>query len=351
MVTIRIVLLGFLCFTGLAWGDPSAQVECIKKAVTRYKKKYDVPGIAVGLYYKGKTYFYNVGFADPKNKKPVTEHTIFEIGSITKSFTSAILALEINKGTLRLDDPVKKCIPYVKKQSPLGNITLFQLATHTSSLPRKSPVPKIRMTKHRVLNALQKWKPEFPVGSKYRYSNLGYNILGYALEEKTGTSYMQLFKTFLLNPLDMKETFLEVPRNLRHQYAQGHKYGVAVPRMSINALGAAGSLKSTTFDMMKFLRANLYDAGPESLQKALKLTHKSRFEATKYMMQALSWERIHRGPVLIIDKNGGVTGFSTWMGFAPDDQIGLIILTNQRNKMLTGLGRKILHSLALLSRK
>ncbi len=331
--------------------EPARSIE---RAVPQYMKKQGIPGISVGLYYMGKPYFYNFGYADPQKKMPVTAHTIFEIGSITKSFTATILALEVNEGNMQLDDPLGAYIPMIRGH-PLAHITLEQLATHTSSLPRKSPVPKVFMTKRRVLHALLGWRPELPLGSHYLYSNLGYNLLGYALEEETHRPYMALFNEYIIQPLQMKMTLLKVPRRLMAHYAQGHnKRGIPIPRMRVNALGAAGSLKSTSTDMMQFLMANLGAAGPQPLIEAMQLTHQGLFKATKKMTQGLSWQRVRYKGGELIDKNGGVTGFSTWIGFVPNDdpenKIGLLLLSNKRNKQLTGLGRRLLRELSSLAK-
>lgn len=347
---IRDLFLFLMCATPvLAAAQPSSLDDRITKIVERYRERHEVPGIAVGLYYQGKPYFYNFGYADPQKKLPVTEHTIFEIGSITKSFTATLLALEVLKGTMQLDDTLMMHMPFVRNHSSfLRDITLEELATHTSSLPRKSPVRKPLMTKRRVLHALLRWRPEYPIGSHYLYSNLGYNVLGYALEARTHKPYTQLFDDYIIDPLHMETTLLNVPRSLKKHYAQGHNpRGIPIPRMRVNALGAAGSLKSTTHDMMKFLMANMGVYGPDSLIEAMKFTHQGLFRVNKRMTQGLSWQRVHFKGIDLIDKNGGVTGFSTWIGFVPRTNVGLILLSNKRNKQLTALGRRLLRTLSL----
>ena len=98
-----------------------------------------------------------------------------------------------------------------------------------------------------------------------------------------------------------------------------------VRHLRANAIAGAGALRSTTEDMMKFLMANLDVSGPPLLRKAMRLAQKGRFKAPK-MIQALSWQRVTRQGVEFIDKNGGVGGFSSWMGMVPDQKNGLILL-------------------------
>ena len=112
-----------------------------------------------------------------------------------------------------------------------------------------------------------------------------------------------------------------------------------------NAIAGAGALRSTTQDMMKFLTANLDISGPPLLRKAMKLAQNGHFKAPK-MIQALSWQRVTRQGVEFIDKNGGVGGFSSWMGMVPDQKMGLVLLSNMRCGKLTNLGRRLLISIA-----
>lgn len=347
MHKIKMLLIVFFFLTQQILLGSFKPAEMVHKRVTAYMKKYKTPGLMVGLFYEGKPYYYSFGYADLATKKPINEHTIFEIGSLTKSFTATLLALEVLKGRLHLQEPLAQCITFFNQHHcPIDKITLEQLATHTSGLPRKAPVKKMYMTKPRVLHALLRWKsPEIP--ADYLYSNLGYNLLGYALEETSHSSYEHLLEQNILRPLGMHDTMLTVPRNLKPDYAQGYNLqGVPVPRMRYNALGAAGSLKSNIIDMMQFLKANLFALGSEELKKALALTHKGFFQVKKNVTQALSWQRITSKRLTLIDKNGGVTGFSTWMGFVEKGNYGIILLSNGRNPELTGLGRHLLHDIS-----
>lgn len=349
-MAFRIMFLGtffFICSL-IAQSDKVAHI--FNSKVPTYMQKAGVPGMAVGLYYKGKIYYFNFGYAIPHTKTPVTEHTVFEVGSITKSFTATLLASEVLKHNIALTDTIGSHLSSLPQSSVLRKITVEQLATHTSSLPRTPPVPKVHMSKARVLRAVSTWRPEHPIGSRYHYSNLGYILLGYVLESEMHMPYMKAVDQMILGPLQMTDTMIRANKKERSLYAQGHnKRGVPVPRMHTNALGAAGALKSTMIDMMKFLRANLGVYGPPSLIEAMKFTHKGLFKVDEHMTQALSWKCIKYHGINLIDKDGGVTGFSTWMGFIESDSIGLILLTNKRNAQLTVLGRKLLADISALT--
>lgn len=318
--------------------DPLAYIT---KEVEAFMKEHQLVGIAVGFYCKGVPYFLNFGRANGQTK--VTEHTIFEIGSITKSFTATILAYEVVKGSMKLNDPVSRYLPFVRRHpSALSRVTLEQLATHTSSLPRDPVGGWMRATKHKMLQSLQQWQPDYPIGTHYRYSNLGFDILGFALENHCHKGYDMMLQDLVTGPLGMKNTHIHTAPRLNRIYAQGHnKKGMPVHHLRANAIEGAGALRSTTEDMMKFLMANLDVSGPPMLRKAMRLAQKGRFKAPK-MIQALSWQRVTRQGVEFIDKNGGVGGFSSWMGMVPDKKTGLILLSNMRCGKLTTLGRTLL---------
>lgn len=352
----------FLLFLFLSVDAHFPYADFIKTRIDEYLHEKKIPGIAAGIYYHGHAYFFNFGFADPLAKTPVTSETVFEIASLTKLFTTAIFAYYINRGLINPKEFVGAIIPFVGKNDlALKNVTLQQLAAHISGLPRTSPVPKCRMTKERVLHALTRWHPESAPGTKFHYSNLGYNILGYALEEVTKKPYETLVQDIILKPLGMKETMVRVSSSLHKRYAQGfNKKGIPVPHMHIPALGAAGAFKSTITDMMKFLKAQISACTPylptknstdyDKLIEALRLTHQGSLLTTEgERVQAFGWEGDIIDGQTIFDKNGGVTGFSTWFGFIPQRQMGIVLLTNRRNPNLTFFGRDILAHLALLS--
>lgn len=339
---LKLAVMFLLMVAGVQAQKP---LEYITQEVEMLMKEHELPGIAVAFYYKGVPYFLNFGQANGQTK--VTEHTIFEIGSITKSFTATLLAYEVVKGTMNLNDSLPKYLPFVRRHlSALSRVTLEQLATHTSSLPRDPVGGWMRATKNKMLHSLVRWKPEYPIGTHYSYSNLGYDILGFALENHSHKKYGVLLHEVVTGPLQMTSTAIHTAPRLNGIYAQGHnKKGIPVHHLRANAIAGAGALRSTTQDMMKFLTANLDIAGPPLLRKAMKLAQKGRFKAPK-MMQALSWQRVTRQRVEFIDKNGGVGGFSSWMGMVPDQKVGLVLLSNMRCGKLTDLGRRLLISIA-----
>ena len=303
--------------------------EYIAQEIQTFMKNHKLPGIAAAFYYKGVPYFINFGQANEQTK--VTEHTIFEIGSITKSFTATLLAYEVVKGTMKLNGQLSDYLPFVAKHPcALSQVTVEQLATHTSSLPRDPAGGWAGATKDTILNSLLIWKPEYTIGTHLLYSNLGFDILGFALEDRSNIKYEPLLSQVVTAPLQMTSTYITVPSSLHWLYAQGHnKQGIPVSHHSTDTLVASGALRSTTSDLMKFLKANLDLSGPADLRQAMLLAQKGRFKAPN-MIQALSWQRETRQGVEFMEKNGCIGGFASWMGMIPHKQMGLILLSNMR---------------------
>lgn len=275
---------------------------------------------------------------------PVTSDTIFEIASITKVFTSTQLALEVLRGKMNLKDSVVKYLPALQNNRlAIDQITLQDLATHTSSLPRVPPPRKHGYNHQKIIQFLRNWNPAYPVGTKYVYSNLAFGVLGIAEGNVEKMDYMDLIRRDILIPLDMHSTMIHVPPALMKRYAHGYnKNGGPAPHYALNAWPAGGALRSTASDMMKFMLANLNLRGPDQLRQAMQLAQKGIFEVSEQLTMGLGWQRFKGRGVLFVDKNGGVEGFSSYIGMVPDKKMGIVLLANKAKTQLTEVGREIL---------
>jgi beta-lactamase class C len=316
-------------------------VKMVEEIVLPVMHEKNIPGIAVAVYFEGKEYLVNLGFADRETRKPVTPDTIFELASISKVFTSTLLALEVQAGRMRLNDPVTKYLPLIKKKNiPLERVTLQSLATHTSSLARMSP-PKIQ-TPEALMRYYETWTPSWPIGTRYLYSNSGFGLLGMAIGGANQTSFEEVLRIALLNPLGMGRTFVHVPSELKGAFAQGYSsVGKPLPPTVFKPWGAGGgALKSTSKDMLAFLEANLGVKGPQPLLSAMQLAQQGIFKVSDKLTLGLGWQRFQDQGRLIVDKNGGVDGFSTYIGMT--GKSGVVLLANKGKGEMTALGRKLL---------
>jgi len=305
-------------------------------------RKNGIRGLAAAAYFDGKPHFYNFGYAHPAQGIPISENTIFDIASISKSFTATLLAKAVLEGRMKLTDTLDDHFPFIHNHpSALSNITLEQLALHTSGLPREDGLGK-RAPKKRILQKFSNQPLNSTPGTAFKYSNLGYEILGFALENVYRKPYSQLVMD-ITRPLDMHSTFTHVPPSME-DYAQGFgKDNRRANHYYKRGFEPSGGIKSSSHDLMNFMMANMKAFGPKDLQDAMALTHKGVFRANPRMVQGLAWQNFTMDGVTMLDKNGGLPGFSSWMGWTPE--VGLILLSSRRTPKLTNFGRKLLVTL------
>ena len=267
-------------------------------------------------------------------------NTVFEIGSISKTFTNALLADMVRRGEVTLDQPVQSLLPSTVKV-PTRNgkqITLLDLATASSGLPRMpsnfkpkdSGNPFADYTVDLMYQYLNGYTLTRDIGSLYEYSNTGMGLLGHALALRLKKSYFQAIEERVLKPLGMRDTRIELTPDMQPRLALGHDpVGKVVPNWDFTeSITAAGSIRSTVADMFKFLAANL-DSTSKPLGPTLAVTHGSRRPTTiPNMTIGLAWH-ILKGPGgTIVWHNGGTGGYRTFLGFDVAKRVGVILLTN-----------------------
>ena len=321
--------------------------DFVKERVESYMERNGIPGVAVALYYDGQSHLLSYGEADLLTGSKVSERTIFELASLGKCFVSTILAYGVLDDSMKLDDTLDQYFPYLQKNpSNLCEVTLKSLATHTSGLPSNSSLPPSSITETKLLESFEDWVPKYPIGTHYLYSNVGYHILRFALENHWSMDYPKLAKALILDPLKMDSTFHCIPSSYEKYHAQGYDVnGNPVPRTNSCNIEATGALHSTSADMLQFLEANLQISGPSALMSAMELTQREYFRVNDFMVQGLAWERIRPKSFLVVDKNGGIGGFSTWIGMIPGLKIGIVLLTKRRCDRLTGFSRDLISDL------
>ncbi len=295
--------------------------------------------IVVGIIDEKGTRFTSYGKSDKINAaKDSDENTIFEIGSVTKVFTGILLAQAVRRGEVNLNDPISKFLPKTVK-TPTRNgkeITLLDLATHTSALPRlpDNLAPKdIRnpyadYTVGQMYDFLSKYTLTRDIGAVYEYSNLGVGLLGHILSLRAKMSYEDLVKKRILKPLGMKDTTITLSSALRARTAQGFtENGEAASLWDLPTLAGAGALRSTAKDMAKFVAANL-NLTKTNLAEAFVAAQKPQRDAGAKMKIGLNWHILQGSTAEIIWHNGGTGGFRSFVGFSPTQKLGIVILTN-----------------------
>ncbi|APF04066.1 TPA: serine hydrolase [Legionella pneumophila] len=332
--------------------QPSRVDNVINKLVQPFIETHQTPGLAIAIYYNGKDYYYNFGFADRKSRKPVTKNTIFELASITKIFISTLVALEVQKGKWNVTDYAVEYTPELSKTKglPIDRVQIVNLATHTASFPKQ--MEQFGVNKGNIqgfFTRLKTWRPPVKIGTHYKYSNIGFGYLGYVLENATNETLPNLLKSNITKPLGMSHTFFDVPETLSHYEAQGYrpKNKPAPYYIPANFLGG-GALRSSSADMLTFLKANLgiqLGTASAELLSAMQYAQQPFFVVNPNFVMGLGWQRVKRGRHIVITKNGANQGFSTFIGFSPAKKLGVVVLINQARGKATLLGNQILNSL------
>lgn len=260
--------------------------------------------------------------------------SVYEIGSITKTFTATLLAQDVQAGKLALDEPVAKLLPDFQMPSRSGKqITLLDIATQRSGLPRlpsnmspKDPAnPYADYDAAKLKTFLAGYQLPRDPGASYEYSNLAFGLLGYALAQSEHTTYGDLVARKVLEPLGMTMSGTAFSDKMRAHLAPGHdESGKPAKNWDIDALAGAGAIRSTANDMLRYLKANM-GAPTSPLTPAMKFAQQPRADVGPAARIGLAWMTTDKG---IVWHNGGTGGYRSFVGFTSDGRHGVVVLTN-----------------------
>ncbi|HTP89896.1 MAG TPA: serine hydrolase [Bryobacteraceae bacterium] len=266
-------------------------------------------------------------------------NTVFEIGSITKVFTSLLLADMVELGEVRLDTPVADLLPKtVKMPSHNGRqITLLDLSMQMSGLPRlpanMHPAdfanPYADYSAAKLYEFLSGYTLTRDPGEKYEYSNLGAGLLGHALALKAGMPYEELVRRRILEPLRMRSTSITLSEEMKQRIASGYDAQLSPAKnWDFDALAGCGALRSTASDMLRFLSANL-ELTDTPLRGAMRrMRSVSKPTGAPDLNIDMAWHVFTRFGREIVWHNGGTFGYRSFIGFDPAAKKGVVVLCN-----------------------
>lgn len=319
-----------------------APTESEVRAILRncVKREKRTPGLVAAWLDEHGSHLVSYGTRD--GSSPVDGNTVFEIGSITKTFTATLLALMAERGELSLNDPAQKFLPSsVRMPQRNGRqITLLDLATQHSGLPRlpsnmafaDPQNPYADYTVEELYAFLSGYKLTRDIGSEYEYSNLGVGLLGHILALRAGTNYEALVVTEICQPLHMDSTRITLTPGLKARLAIGHNQkGRVTENWDIPTLAGAGALRSTANDLLKYLAANM-GMVQTPLSAAMAKTHAIQCSAgSPDMSIGLAWHIRKKFGSEIVWHNGGTGGYHSFIGWDKTSQHGIVILSNSAN--------------------
>ncbi len=346
-----------------ASGPVSAQKlqQIVDDTVKPLLKEQQIPGMAVAVIYRGKPYYFHYGLADVQARRPVTDDTLFELGSVSKTFTGTAGAYAVESGIVKLSDPAAK-YENALSAPQWQKITMLDLATYTAGgLPLQ--VPEEVTNQAALWRYYNGWQPQWTPGTMRNYSNASIGLFGALAVSKSGLSFEQFMQKNLFSPLNLSHTFITVPDAEKANYAWGYRDGKAV-RVTPGMLDAeAYGVKTTIQDMAKFMQANIAPQQlPDSdtvLKKAIG-TAQSGYYKVGDMYQGLGWEMYpwpvdsHQvitasgndvalkatpaalqtpprpaTPASWLHKTGSTNGFGAYIAYVPQQEMGIVMLANK----------------------
>ena len=303
-------------------------------------------GIVVGLVDQNGTRVITHGAPRAGNNDKLDGDSIFEIGSITKTFTAILLADMVARGEVKLDDPISKYLPNTVKTPVVDGkeITLEQLSRHTSGLPRlpanmkpkDASNPYADYTVEQLYAFLNDYKASLPFGKRAEYSNLGVGLLGHILALRAGIRYEALVQERITKPLGMNSTGIVVSPVLQKRLTTGHNQRLPVSHWDIPTLAGAGALRSTANDMLKYLAANMGLSGglDARLLTAMQTTQvKPSLDSAAAVPNpmgviGLGWFLSQPQGTKVVSHGGGTGGYQAYTAFDPAAKRGVVVLSN-----------------------
>jgi serine-type D-Ala-D-Ala carboxypeptidase/endopeptidase len=328
------VLLSLACLSATSSAQaipgPLATAQQIQDMlVQRIDVQQKSDGIVVGVITKKAREIISYGHFDRHDPRVPNGDTVFEIGSISKVFTSLLLSEMVLDGEVKLSDPISKYLPpAVHVPSRNGKqITLLDLATHHSGLPREAANSNGDYTRQQMYEFLDHYQLTRDPGERYEYSNLGVGLLGVILARRSGADYETLLRTRITAPLGMNHTAVQLTPEMEADLTPGHDYKLdeALP-WTIPALMGAGGIRSTVNDLLIFLAANM-GIIHSPLQAAMKNMLSVKRTTGPSSRIALGWFiETERGGVIC--HNGQTNGYHSFLGYDPHRNIGVVVLSN-----------------------
>jgi len=312
------------------------------------------PSLSVAIVRDGKIVYQGAfGFEDIKARRKATPQTSYNVASVTKAFTASIAVMLHARGVVDLDQPVVKYLPSdvsISTKPKVGaTITLRQLASHTSGLPRGVPgrvqsiEGRYQLEPKRLYDHLADVKLEFAPGTGELYSNLGFGLLGHVLERASGKPFDRLLQEMVCDPLQLERTAIHVNDKLR--LATG--YSSSNPRHEEEhsyreRFASSGGLIASAEDLAKFLAAQM-KPGLLSSEMLEQLQTESKLSGGSKARTTLGWSvRLSETVGRILEKNGGRNNCSAWIGFSPDYRVGVAVVTNCGGPDVDPIGRWLL---------
>ncbi|PTT39201.1 class C beta-lactamase [Chryseobacterium sp. HMWF028] len=359
-ISVAVLCLSFLSSCNNPKKEEASDLNNYLDALVKpVMEKNEIPGLSIAITIDGKHTFFNYGLASKADQIKVTNKTLFELGSVSKTFTATLASLSHVNGTLNLSDPVSKYMPEIKNTA-FDQIKLYNLGTHTAG-GFTLQLPEEVTNNEQLINYYNTWKPDYPAGTQRMYTNPSIGLLGIIAGKSFKQPFSKAMTENVFAKMGLNNTFYEVPAENMSQYAFGYNKNDEPIRVNPGVLAdEAYGVKSCTQDMITFVDANMGIGNIDhKLSAAIMNTHTGYFN-TSEMTQDLIWEQYnypvtleqlqkgnsadmafkpnpvkeilpHQKPTtdVLINKTGATNGFGAYVMYVPSKKIGIVILANK----------------------
>ena len=316
------------------------------------------PGYVVGLIGTNGVRFFSFGQTAWESGEPPNEDSLFEIGSITKTFTCTVLSDLAVRGQLALTNPIQDFLPASVRVPTRTNkvITLQHLATHTSGLPRMPDNfnprdwtnPYVDYAVPDLYAFLSGYTLPRNPGAQWEYSNLGMGLLGHALALRDGQDYESMIRQRITQVLGMPDTRITLSIEQRGRLAPGFSGVLPVANWDFDVLAPCGALRSTARDLATYVAANL-GLQASGLYGAMTNAHRQRFSSSDARM-GLAWFLASGSGGEVVWHGGNTAGYSSFVGFQGARKLGVVVLANSYIEKTDVIGLHLVDSSFALDR-
>jgi len=322
-------------------------------------REHGIAGMAVAVYANGQAHYFSYGWASKRDKQAVTRDTLFEIGSVSKTFTATLAALASAEGKLDLNAPASQYQPALAG-TPIGSASVLELGAYSGDcLPLQ--FPDAVQTPEQTLAFFQHWQRRSEHGTQRCYSNPSLGLFGELAARAQQKPFAEVMNSVLLPRLGLQHTWLEVPASERGLYAQGYDADNKPVRVSPGPYAdQAYGIKTSASDLLRYVQLQMQPAGLDRpLRQAIGITQGGYFQVGA-MVQGLGWERypwpasldtllagnsaqmirepqatralspaLPAAPAAWYNKTGATGGFGAYIAFVPSQQMGIVLLANR----------------------
>ncbi len=311
--------------------------QSLSDEITSGMRRLPIPGLAVGVWHAGIEQAAGFGVTSVENPLPITPDTLFQVGSISKTFTATALMMLLEAGKVDLDTPIRAYLPdfRLSAEDVAARVTIKHLLTHTGGWLGDyfNDFGFGDDAQAKMLNEIAKLPQFTPLGEVWSYCNTGFNIAGRLIEVITGQTYEVAIKEMILDPLDMKKTFFFPHDVMTYRFAVGHEIvekqaKVARPWPIGRAGHPVGGVVSTVIDLLKYARFHMSDGSGLLKPPTLKLMQTPIVQGSGLDLFGLSWFITPIGATPVLRHGGATHGFTADFTIVPARQFAITTLTN-----------------------